>query len=312
MYIAGMKPFNTLFISLILCNIATAQNSLDIFTVSGRYGLPQAYDSSLSGKATEYGIFAGLTLPVVITQQTIWYNSLNYFYFHVDNEPELNIATADPVNLHGFILRSGLYRKFARGRGIQLLFAPRLMSDLEKVDGKSFQFGGLFMYEKKFRETLSMSFGLMYNQELFGPYFVPLINVNWQPAEKWRIAGLLPIYAKISYIVNDRFNIGMSHFGLITSYALNDPDYTGDYIERKSIDLSLYGRYKIAGNFYIEGRFGRTFGRSYTQYTGDQKVSWGIPLVTFGDEREQKNINFDDGIILDFRVVYNIPIPEEE
>lgn len=307
-----MKQISTLIIGLILCSLVPAQNSLDILTVSGRYGLPQTYDSLLSGKATESGIFAGLTVPVVFTKRTIWYNSLNYFYFHVENEPELSTAIANPINIHGFILRTGLYQKFDRGRGIQLLFAPRLMSDLKNIDGNSFQFGGLFMYEKKFRETLSMSFGLMYNQELFGPYFVPLINLNWQLSEKWRIAGLLPIYAKISYIVNENFNLGISHFGLITTYALSDPEYKGDYIERKSIDLSLYARHKIAGNFYLEGRFGRTFGRSYAQYAGDQKVSWGLPLVTFGDNRVQKNIDFKDGIILDIRLVYNIPIPEEE
>jgi hypothetical protein len=307
-----MKQISTLIIGLVLCSFLIAQNSLDILTVAGRYSLPQSYDSLLSGKATESGIYAGLTYPVVFTKQTIWYNSLNYFYFHVDNEPELPTTIANPINIHGFILRTGLYQKFDKGRGIQLLFAPRLMSDLKSIDGKSFQFGGVFMYEKKFRETLSMSFGLMYNQELFGPYFVPLINLKWQPSEKWRLAGLLPIDFKISYIVNENFNFGFYHFGLITSYALKDPEYKGDYIERKSIDLSLYARHKIAGNFYLEGRFGRTFGRSYAQYTGDQKVSWGLPLVTFGDNRVQKNIDFKDGIIINIRLVYNILIPEDK
>ncbi len=30
--------------------------------------------------------------------------------------------------------------------------------------------GGVVTYDKKFREDLTMSFGAMYNQELFGPY----------------------------------------------------------------------------------------------------------------------------------------------
>lgn len=307
-----MKQFNTLLIGLMLCSTLSAQNSLDILTISGRYGTPESYDSLLSGKAAESGFFGGLTVPVVINKKTIWYNSLNYFYFHVANEPELPATIANPINLHGFILRTGLYQKFDKGRGMQLLFAPRLMSDLVSVEGSSFQFGGLFMYEKKYSEALTMSFGLMFNQELFGPYFVPLINLNWQPSEKFRIAGLLPIYAKISYIVNENFNFGISHFGLITTYAMNDPEYKGDYIERKSIDLSLYGRYRIAGNFHLEGRFGRSLGRSYAQYEKDQKVSWAIPLVTFGDDRVQKNIDFKDGLILDIRIIYNIPIPEDE
>ena len=228
-----MKRINTLIIGLILSSLLQAQNSLDILTISGRYGLPQTYDSLLSGKATESGIFVGLTAPIVFSKNTIWYNSVNYFYFHVANEPELPVTWADPINLHGIILRTGLYQKFDKGRGIQLLFAPRLMTDMKNIDGKSFQLGGLFLYEKKFRETLSMSFGVMYNQELFGPYFVPLINLDWTIKDKWRIAGLLPIYAKISYLINENFDLGISHFGLITTYALTDPEYQGDYIERK-------------------------------------------------------------------------------
>jgi hypothetical protein len=307
-----MKHTIALLIGLLLGPIVLAQNSLDILTISGRYGFPQSYDSLLSGKATETGIFVGLTVPVVLSKKTIWYNSLNYFYFHVRNEPELPVSIANPINLHGFILRTGLYQKFDQGRALQLLFAPRLMSDLVSIDGKSFQFGGLALYEKVFSDKLGMSFGAMYNQELFGPYLVPLININWQVSDKWLISGLLPIYAKISYKVNEKFNFGISHFGLLTTYSLNDPEYKDDYIERQSIDLSLYGRYKLAGNFYIEARFGRSFSRSYAQYAGDQKVDFAIPLAKFGDDRVQKNINFHDGFIGDLRIVYNIPIPEDE
>ena len=149
-----MKQINTLLIGLVICSALSAQNSLDILTLSARYGTPQPYDSTLSGKATEFGFFGGLTVPVVINKRTIWYNSLNYFYFHVDNEPEMPADWANPINLHGFILRTGLYQKFDKGRGMQLLFVPRLMSDLVSVDGNSFQFGGLFMYEKNTRKSL--------------------------------------------------------------------------------------------------------------------------------------------------------------
>ena len=65
-------------------------------------------------------------------------------------------------------------------------------------------------------------------------------------------------------------------------------DYAGDYMERQSIDLSLFARQRLYKNFFIEGMVGRAFGRSYKQYAGDQKVSFAIPLVTFGDDRTAK------------------------
>lgn len=307
-----MKRIYLILLGFIITCVLSAQQNLEIFTLSGRYGFPASYDSSLAGKAKESGIYAALVIPAPITNKTIWYNSINYFYFHVDNEPVFSANIADPLDLHGFLFRTGLYQKFNNGRAIQLLFVPRHMSDLNNARGNSFQFGALAMFEKKYNETLTISFGAMYNQEFFGPYLVPLVNLNWQLSDRWSIVGLLPVYAKINYKISNNFTAGISHFGLVTTYRLNDDACKDDYIERQSIDLCLFGRYKLFGNLYLEGRFGRSLGRSYAQYGSDQKVDFSLPLIGFGDNRVQKNIDFDDGFIIDIRLVYNILISENK
>jgi hypothetical protein len=286
------------------------QNSLDILNLSGRYGLPQEYSDTYSGKATEMGSFLNLTVPVKITENTIWYNSLNHFYFNVQGDEAIPATQINPMVLNGFILRTGYYRKFDNGTGIQILLAPRLMTDFNNVDSKSFQMGGVFMYEKIYNPDLAVSYGAMYNQELFGPYVVPVVNLSWKVAEKWLIKGLIPVTLKINYLASDNLTLGFSHFGLVTSYALGDPDYAGDYMERQSIDLTLFARQRISGNFYLEGRIGRTFGRGYKQFAGDQKVDFSLPLVGFGDDRVVKNVTFNDGLLIDIGLVYNILIPE--
>ena len=288
----------------------SAQETIDIFTISGRYGFPTSYDSIYNGKAKEYGAMVGLVAPVEINDKSIWYNSLNYFYSHVSDDEEMPIDIANPINLHGFILRTGLYQKFSKSNGIQIFFSPRLMTDLHNINGKHFQFGGMVLYEKMFSDKLKMGFGTMYNQEFFGPYLVPLINLDWQISDHWSIVGLLPIYAKIKYKINDRLNVGWSHFGLTTSYRLGDINYQGDYMERKSIDETLFVRYLLGSNIFIEGRFGHSFGRSYAQYEANQKVSFSLPLVSFGDDRVQKNVSFHDGLIGNIRLIYSIPIPK--
>ncbi len=303
-----MKPI--IFLSLFLCLALTAksQNSLDIINFSGRYGFPQSYENTYNGTATEYGTYFNFTRPVPISEKTIWYNSLNHFYFNVQGDSDIPETELNPIKLHGLILRTGLYQKFNRGRGIQLLFAPRLMSDFKDFDGHSFQFGGVFMYEKVYNPDLLVSYGAMYNQELFGPYVVPLINIYWKISDKWNIKGLFPVTLKVNYLANKNLTLGLSHFGLITSYYLSDPLYKGDYIERKSIDLSLFFRQRLSGNFYIEGKAGRTFGRSYSQFECDQKVNFSLPLVGFGDNRVAKNTTFNDGFFIDFGFVYNISL----
>lgn len=305
-----MKRFYLYFLFLFLSFGLRSQETLDILTISGRYGFPQAYDSIYDGKAKEYGAMLSLVAPIEMSERSIWYNSVNYFYWHVDNDEEMPPEIANPIDLHGIILRTGLYQKLSRDRGIQIFLAPRFMSDFKNVDIDHFQMGALVLYEKKYREGLKMGFGAMYNQEFFGPYLVPLVNVDWHISEKWSLTGLFPIYGKLKYQVNEKFSAGWSHFGLITTYRLGSPEYQGDYIERKSIDESLYARYRLFGDFYVEGRIGYALGRSYAQYEADQKVDFSIPLVGFGDDREQKNVSFHDGVIASLRFVYSISLDD--
>jgi hypothetical protein len=307
-----MKTF-ALFILIFFISVSIrSQETLDIVTLSGRYGFPQAYDSIYNGKAREYGAMAALVAPIQMNERSIWYNSVNYFYWHVGNDEDMPPELANPIDLHGIILRTGLYQKLSKDRAFQLFVAPRLMSDFKNINSDHFQMGAMFIYEKKYRDGLKMGFGAMFNQEFFGPNLVPLINLDWHISERWSFVGLLPIYLKIKYKVNNRLTAGLSHFGIITSYRLGDPDYDGDYMERKSIDESLFARYQLVGNLFIEGRFGYAFGRSYAQYEKDQKVNFSLPLIRFGDNRVQKNVSFHSGLIASIRFVYSVPIENKE
>ena len=305
-----MKHLILITLAICLSISLSAQETIDLVTLSGRYGLPSSYDSIYNGKATEYGFLGSLVIPIEFSEKSMWYSKVDYLYWHVSDNEKMPDDIANPINIHGIILRTGLIQKLSNGSSIQILIAPRLMSDFRNINGTHFQLGGIAMYEKIFSTKLTMGFGAMYNQECFGPYLVPLINLNWKISEHWSITGLLPVYAKINYIINDWVTVGFSHFGLTTSYRLGDANYEGDYIERKSIDEALFGRFRIAKNIYIEARFGYSLGRSYKQFAEDQKVDFSIPLVSFGDDRVQENVSFHDGWIAVVRLVYNLPIPE--
>ena len=303
-----MKNFACLLLVLILSAAAQAQETLDILTLTGRYGFPQSYDSIYKSKAKEYGAMASLVAPIKMNEKSIWYNSLNYFYFHVGNDEDMPPEIMNPIDLHGIILRTGLYKKFSKDRAIQVFLAPRLMSDFKNINIDHFQLGVMFLYEKKFRDGLKIGFGALYNREFFGPNLVPLVNLDWQISERWSVTGLFPIYGKVKYKVNEKLSAGISHLGFVTTFRLGDPAYEGDYIERQSIDESLFARYQLFGNMFLEGRFGYALGRSYAQYEADQKVDFSLPLLSFGDNRIQKNVSFHDGLIASIRFIYNVPI----
>ena len=285
-----------------------AQKSIDLVTLSGSYGFPQSYENQVAENATEYLGSVSFTLPVVLSDNTVIFNNLNYYYSSVQSEADFGDSISIPINLYGFILRTGISQKIDQNSGFQVLLLPRFMSDFYNVDIESFQLGGIAMYERRFNKDLMMRFGAMYNQEFFGPYLVPIVHIDWDVNSELSVVGMLPVYLKAKYKVNEQLEAGFSFFGFTTTYRLGHPSYQGDYMERLSIDLALYGRYHIMNNIHVEARFGYSASRYYAQYDKDDKVDFSLPLVGVGDDRTQKNVTFNSGPLVNLRLVYSLPL----
>lgn len=299
-----------LLIPLLLASItATAQSSIDLFTVAGLVGFPSAYPAPLSGKATETNLFINAKVPIVLNDKTVWFNDLSYSGFTISTN--LNPEPAGyltSMRVHAFILQTGISRKLNDRNGFQLLFLPRYNSDFQGNDPKNWQLGGIALYEHRYNDDLVMRFGAMYNNELFGPLLVPLVYVDWRMNDRWSMVGLFPINLKVNYTVSENVVVGFSHFGFITTYRISQEEFKSDYIERNSIDEALFARWRISGNFHIETRVGYTLARVYEQYAESEKMDLRLSIIRFGDDRVKKNVAFNSGPMASVRLVYNLPI----
>jgi hypothetical protein len=290
-----------------------AQSSIDLLTIGGSYGFSASYQKPLNGKATELSSLINLKAPIVINDKTIWYNDFTYTGHSIrhDINPE-PAGMLTSMNLHAFILQTGINQKINDRNGFQFLLVPRYTTDFEGGSSKNWQLGAIGLYEHRVSQRLLMRFGIMYNGELFGPLLVPLIYLDWQLNERWSITGLAPISLKVNYKINDRLSAGYSHFGFITTYAINQPGFETDYIEHNSIDETLFVRWKLMGNLHLETRFGYSLSRVYAQYDQHHKMDLRLSITAFGDDRMQKNIDFNSGPIASVRLVYNLPLTERE
>lgn len=285
-----------------------SQSSLDLLTVSGRYGFSQQAGEPIAGNNSEIGSLINVKIPIVLSNKLVWYSSVTYVSSYVKTDAELGVGIANPIDVAGIILQTGLVQTLNEKQKIQLFFAPRFMSDFENITKDNWQFGAVVLFENKYNKNLMLRFGALYNAEPFGPSLTPLLHVDWKISSKWSILGMLPIYAKVNYKVNKNFTTGFSHFALITSYRLGNLAYENDYIERSSIDLTLFARQRMFGNVFIEGRLGYAVGRSYAQYGQDQKVDFRLMIINFGDNRTAKNVMMKGGPIANLRLVYNLPL----
>ena len=302
-----MKNFITIFL-VFFTLLSFSQESIDLLTVAGHYALPSTYEDGVPGEAKESRLMVNLKLPIVLDSNNIWFSNLTYVNSYVRSNRVFNGSIANPIHVQGIILQTGWVRKLSKQRSFQVLFVPRLMGDMKNVNHKNFQLGLVALYEKRFNEKLKLKFGMLYNQEVAGPFVVPLIDVDWKLSNRWSISGLLPIYSKVKYQFSDNTEAGVGHFALLTSYRLGEEAYKDDYIDKSSIDVFAFLRQRVSGNIYLEGRVGYALDRTYEQFSGDDTIDFRFSLFTWGDQRVAKNQAFNDGMFMNLRFVYNLPI----
>lgn len=285
-----------------------AQKRFDLFYVGANENFMQQ-DSIKRDKNYEASAFANLSVPVILKDSSVWITIFDYQSYSINNNYFSTDSTPiDRFNLHAFILRTGYIHKFSEGRALQVLVIPRVMTDFNTAFSKSFQMGGMMMYEKVKSKTYTYRIGLLYNQECFGPYITPVFYLDWSITQKLKFTGLLPIYGKLYLEPSSKLSYGLHFIGLTTSYRVNEKNYENYYVERNSIDLSVFANVKIWKNVYFEGRVGYSIKKDYALYAEDQKVDLGLPLIYIGDNRTRSNYEYENSPFVHFRLLYSLPI----
>lgn len=289
-----------------------AQNSIELFNLTGRWGAPTPLQSpATEGTGQETALQMTLRAPIQLNRKLIFYNLLNINYYDVTSSAPDTAGTLNNPRLLGVIYQGGLIVRLSDVNALHFIAVPRYMREVGSTTPEAWQMGGVALFEHRFTEDLLLRFGAMYNQEKSGALLVPLVDVNWQINRRWSVTGLFPIFGKINYRVNPKIVTGISHFGLITSFALDEETYNGGYLERTSIDLAWFFRYNLVGNWHAESRLGYALGRSYAQFTADDRIDLRLSLAKFGDRRgEPVNVLFNNGFFAELRLVYDLPLPK--
>lgn len=303
-----MKKIISTLIFISIITTLFAQNRFDVFYVAGNNNFMQTTAIN-DGSNYEQAFMSNLSIPIVLKDSSIWYTSIDYQYFSMNNEYFL--SDLDPIenfNLHGIILRTGYIYKFNAKQSLQVLFAPRLMTDFNASFSKSVQLGGIIMYEKIKNEDFTWRVGVLYNQECFGTYIVPVVYLDWNLTRTLKLTGLLPVYGKLYMQPSENLQYGLHFIGLTTSYRINETGFENYYVDRRSIDVSAFTNMHIWDNLFFEARAGYSLSKDYGLFAEDDKIDLGLPLVNIGDNRTRANEEFDGSPFIHLRLIYSIPV----
>lgn len=104
------------------------------------------------------------------------------------------------------------------------LIIPKIAgADLGDAFSDVFQIGAYSLFTVTESEKFRYKFGLYYNREFFGNFFVPLVGIDWKVTDRFAVFGTLPQSFKASYsIVPSRLNAGLAFRSMTRSFRGED------------------------------------------------------------------------------------------
>jgi len=287
------------FIFLSNIQFLKAQNYVDLLKINYSATPFNSYDS-LSGLKTQVQEFStDITLPIVIDSSKSIITGILFEQISLVNQPEnqSSFYTISPkigMNVNHSEKISGTY-----------VFLPKISSDLTNgLSQKHFQFGGLALINLKKSPQFKYRFGVYYNQELFGPFLVPLIGFYYESNNKKFEANFtLPVSADMNYQILKNVKAGLNFSAVVKSFYI--PEFNNNYMTKTTNDLFAY--FQLNSPSYrvlLEPQVGYSIGRSYRIYDTSDKLDLKVSAFKFGPDQHPLNYDFKDGLIFKIRLVY--------
>jgi len=242
-------------------------------------------DSVLKKNKTD-NFFVNLTLPLKIDSQN---TVIVRFYGEqlmsqvTDYDPSWYSNTSEGV-LRSALLPVGLQHETKSKKWKFLgLVMPKLSGQLSPVTNYDFQLGGYGLATYAKNPNFKVKFGLFYNREFFGNFFIPVFALDWKVSSRFQMYGALPNFYRLEYaIIPKSLYAGLAFKSYTRSYHLytESPLDSGHYYVRNNeIQVKAFADIYFAKKLVLYGEFGRTLGYSPALYnwgTKDKATQPGV------------------------------------
>jgi len=280
------------------CAFSFSQNYIDILRLSAYTTPPNKFDSS-SSKTKINQAAVDFTLPIKLNNKL---SILTGFTFETYQAQLFSTGNVESVG--SFVLKAGINFKFDSTWQATFMLLPKLASDHIGLGNDDFQMGGLALFKYTKNSNFNWRFGLYYNSERFGLFFVPAAGFYYlSQNKKFEATFLLPISADINYKVATFMNIGMNYIGQTKSYNLDDV-YTSTYLQTTTDELYAYLKFNLGNSLCVYTKIGQSIGRSYRVYNNDEMVNADLVGIYFGSKRQKLNTDFANGLIFQALLLY--------
>ncbi len=223
-------------LSVIVYSYSSAQPYVDI--VNLQY---QQFGND-DNRTREYSTSIFLPLEIKSGSHVLFGSSFRNLSF--DHQQDSITAT----DLSSLSLQLGVSKTWNSQWSTTVMVLPRINSDFQDISSRDYQLGGFLLMTKNVNDKFKYKFGVYYNREFFGNFFVPLIGFDWYISERLKVFGVLPGKLNAEYRLSNKLYTGISYRSVTSSYRLGD-DLGHNYVREGSESFGL-SQMKVFLNYY--------------------------------------------------------------
>ncbi len=296
------------FCSTIICgisNLVNAQNYVELLKVqAGTTPLNKFDSSSVSSVLNEFLVDA--TVPIKLNSKSTFITGIICENIQTKLFEDQKIQSFSSINL-----KLGVSHKFNDKFTSTFILLPKVASNFGRLTEKDFQMGAVALFKYKTKPNLHYKYGLYYNSERFGPFFVPMFGLYYlSENKKFEANVMLPLQVDLNYKIIPLLNVGVNFNGQGRTYHLSNisPTINSAYVSKTTNELFAYLKFNLGKSLSLQTKVGQSVARSYRVYNDNDKVTLAMPLIFIGDQRKQLNTDFSDGLLFQFVVLYRLDL----
>lgn len=267
-----------------------------------------SYSYSAKGYLPENNIFQGeagnILLPLKMKSEHVILAGITYqklsIRFEDDKQKQPFFSTG--INL-GFV-------KKTKSGSVLFMVVPRVNSDKISLSEKNVQTGGVCLITRKKSERVIFKYGLYYNSELLGPFFVPLLGIDWKVKDNFRIFGVLPQNFVLEKKQNNRFRWGLSFQSPLTTYHMHEPN-DHFYLEQKLIRVGPFSDFYLTKSIAFQLKIDYPFTANYKIFDTGTQYDFDILGIGFGGSRSDNRKPLEKlthGLIFQIGINYRVEL----
>lgn len=236
------------FLFFVCASLADAQYFIDILSFNRQaFNVPNGAQTS--------DLFVNAFIPKVLENGNTFFVRAHYEKLEMKND-SLSAAFSSitlPIGMQ-------VQLKNPKVKFTGLIIPKIAGADLGASFSDVFQIGAYSLFTVTQSEKFRYKFGLYYNREFFGNFFVPLVGVDWKVSDRFTIYGTLPNSMKFSYALHPtKLNAGLAFRSMTRSFRGED---VNTFIRYNELQFKTFFDFYITPKnvVFVEGGyfFGKT------------------------------------------------------